>query len=385
MWERIENVFRLGVKELRGVRADVVLVFLIIYSFTYSVYEPARNSAGELANASVAIVDEDHSEASRRIRDAMRRPFALPAQVISIDEVDRAMDLGRFTFVVNIPPNFERDLMKGRWTPIQFNVDATAMSQVTTGARYIQYVIAQEVAALRGIAQEVAALRAYPGGAPPEVELVVRAEYNANLDDYRFAGIAQIINNITLVAMFLTGAAVIREREHGTLEHLLVLPLGPAEICLSKIWANGLVVMVAAQLSLLIVVQWWLGVPIPGSIPLFMLGQAIYLFAVTSLGIYLATLATSMPQFAPLAMSVFLVLELLSGGATPLESMPEALQTVMQFSPTTHFVTFAPAILFRGAGFDIVWPEFLWVAGIGAVLFTAALLRFRKTLIEAQS
>ena len=124
------------------------------------------------------------------------------------------------------------------------------------------------------------------------MELVVRAKYNTNLDDYWFAGIAQIINNITLVAMFLTGAAVIREREHGTLEHLLVLPLGPVEICLAKIWANGLVVLVAAQLSLLIVVRWWLGVPIPGSIPLFVLGQIIYLFAVTSLGIFLATLAT---------------------------------------------------------------------------------------------
>jgi ABC-2 type transport system permease protein len=375
MWERIENIFRLGIKELRGVRADLVLVVLIVYSFTYSVYEPARNSTGELANASVAIVDEDHSEASRRIRDAMRKPFALPADVISIDEVDRAMDLGRYTFVVNIPPNFERDLMKGRWTPLQFNVDATAMSQVTTGARYVQNVIAQEVAALRG----------YPQGAPPEVDLVVRAEYNANLDDYRFAGIAQIINNITLVAMFLTGAAVIREREHGTLEHLLVLPLGPAQICLAKIWANGLVVLVAAQLSLLIVVQGWLGVPIPGSVPLFIVGEVIYLFAVTSLGIYLATQATTMPQFAPLAMSVFLVLELLSGGATPLESMPEALQRIMQFSPTTHFVIFAPAILFRGAGLDIVWPEFAWTAGIGMFLFTAAVLRFRKTLIEAQS
>jgi ABC-2 type transport system permease protein len=375
MWERIQNIFRLGIKELRGVRADTVLVFLIVYSFTYSVYEPARNSAGELANASVAIVDEDHSEASRRIRDAMRKPFALPAEVIAIDEVDPDMDLGRYTFVVNIPPHFERDLMRGRWTPIQFNVDATAMSQVTTGARYVENVIAQEVASLRG----------NPEQAPPEVELVVQAKYNMNLDDYRFAGIAQIINNITLVAMFLTGAAVIREREHGTLEHLLVLPLGPVEICLAKIWANGLVVLIAAQLSLLIVVRWWLGVPIPGSIPLFLLGQIIYLFAVTSLGIFLATQATTMPQFAPLAMSVFLVLELLSGGATPLESMPEALQKVMQLSPTTHFVIFAPAILFRGADLSLVWTEFAWVGGIGAVLFTAAVLRFRKTLIEAQS
>src|SRR5262249_37016420 len=174
---------------------------------------------------------------------------------------------GDIPSAVTFPRTLDATLGKGRWTPIQFNVDATAMSQVTTGARYVQNVIAQEVAAMRG----------YPENAPPEVELVVQAKYNPNLDDYRFAGIAQIINNITLVAMFLPGAAVIRGREHGTLEHLLVLPLGPAEICLAKIWANGLVVLVAAQLSLLIVVQCWLGVPIPGSISLFVVGQLIYL------------------------------------------------------------------------------------------------------------
>src|SRR5262249_36023585 len=235
----------------------------------------ARNSAGELANASVGIVDEDHSEASRRIRDSMRMPFMLNPEEFSVSEIDRAMDSGRFTFVLNIPPNFERDLKKRRWTPIQLNVDATAMSQVTTGVRYIQNVVNREVAKVRGFA----------GGTAPEVNLVVQSKYNANLDDYRFVGIAQIINNITLVAMFLTGAALIREREHGTLEHLLVLPLGPAQIVLAKIWANGLVVLVAAQLSLAIVVQGWLRVPIPGSIPLFVLGQIIYLFAITALGI----------------------------------------------------------------------------------------------------
>jgi ABC-2 type transport system permease protein len=373
MWERIGNIYHLGVKELLGVRYDHVLVVLIAYAFTYSVYEPATNATGELANASVALVDEDHSEASRRIGDALRKPFVLPVGELAVEEIDRAMDTGRFTFVIDIRPNFEADLVRGRRASIQLNVDATAMSQVTTGVRYIQYVISQEVAALRGFQ-----------AAEPEVKLVVRPKYNPNLDEYRFAGIAQIINQITLLAIFLTGAAVIREREHGTLEHLLVLPLRPAEVMLAKIWANSLVVVVAATLSLFLVVKWWLAVPIPGSIPLFIVGQVIYLFAVTSLGIFLATLASSMPQFAPLAMSVFLVLELLSGGATPLESMPVTLQKIMQFSPTTHFVIFAPAILFRGADLDIIWPEFAWVAGIGAVLFIAALLRFRKTLIEAQ-
>jgi ABC-2 type transport system permease protein len=150
MLDQISNIFRLGVKELLGVRSDMILVLLIVYSFTYSVYGPARNSAGELANASVGIVDEDHSEASRRIRDSLRKPFVSSPREISVSEIDPAMDSGRFTFVLDIPPNFERDLTKGRWTPMQLNVDATAVSQVTTGVRYIQYVTAREVNELRG-------------------------------------------------------------------------------------------------------------------------------------------------------------------------------------------------------------------------------------------
>src|SRR5690242_18189185 len=294
MWDRVGNIYHLGIKELLGVRYDHVLVVLIAYAFTYSVYEPATNATGELANASVALVDEDHSEASRRILDALRQPFVLPVGELAVKEIDRAMDTGRFTFVIDIPPNFEGDLARGRPAPIQLNVDATAMTQVTTGVRYIQYVIGQEVASLRGYQ-----------AAEPDVKLSVRSKYNPNLDEYRFAGIAQIINQITLLAIFLTGAAIIREREHGTLEHLLVLPLRPAEVMLAKIWANSLVVVVAATLSLFLVVKWLLAVPVPGSIPLFIVGQLIYLFAVTSLGIFLATLASSMPQFAPLAMSVF--------------------------------------------------------------------------------
>src|SRR5262245_9808078 len=167
MWNHISNVYRLGVKELLGVRYDVVMVGLIAYSFTFSVYEPAQNAAGELSNASVAFVDEDHSEASRRIRDALRQPFVKPAAELSITEIDPAMDLGRFTFVINVPPNFERDVMEGRNPPVQLNVDATATSQVTTGVRYIVNVINQEVTTLRG----------YPGGAESDVNLVVRPKY----------------------------------------------------------------------------------------------------------------------------------------------------------------------------------------------------------------
>jgi ABC-2 type transport system permease protein len=216
------------------------------------------------------------------------------------------------------------------------------------------------------------------------VSLVVRAKFNPNLQSRWFLGVMQIINMITLLAVILTGAALIREREHGTIEHLLVMPLKPVEIMIAKIWANGLVIVIAATLSLKLVVQGVLDVPIAGSISLFVTGTLIYLFSVTSLGIFLATLARSMPQFGLLAFPVFIVMNLLSGGTTPLDSMPEVLQQLMQLSPSTHFVSFAQSILYRGAGFDVVWPDFLAVTVIGMIFFFGALVRFRKTISAIQ-
>ncbi len=374
MWDSVANVYRLGVKELYGVRYDAVLLVLIAYAFTIAVYLPAKSSLVELVDASVAVVDEDRSELSRRIIAALRRPFVLTPGRLSVEEIDPATDAGQYTFVLDIPPYFQADVVRRRSTTVQVIVDATAMSQAGSGVRYIQNVAVQELTNF--------ALGQAPG---PEVSLVTRVKYNPNLYESRFSAVTELISNITMLALFLTGAAVIRELEHGTIEHLLVMPLRPVEIMLAKVWATALVVATAATISLLVVVRWVLDVPIAGSFPLFVFGELIYLFAVTSLGIFLATLARSMSQFALLGMSVYLVMALLSGGTTPLDSMPESLQKAVQFSPTTHFVSFAQAILFRGAGLDVVWRDFAAVAAIGVVLFTLALARFRRTVTEAGS
>jgi ABC-2 type transport system permease protein len=375
MRERLANIYRLGIKELFSLRYDAALVFLIVYAFTYAIYAPARQASTEVRNAAVAIVDEDGSPLSRRIRDALLPPRFLPPAPLTVQEIDAAMETGRYTFVVDIPPDFQTDVVRGRRPAIQLNVDATAMTQAGMGASYIQNIIAQELTAfLGGPATAIT----------PPVALVIRAKFNPNLEVAPFMAVVQLINSITLIAMFLAGAALIREREHGTIEHLLVMPLTPTEIMLAKIWANGLVIVVAAALSLRLVVQGWLGLAIAGSMALFVAGVVIYLFAVASLSIFLATLARSMPQFALLAFPLFIIMNLLSGGNTPLDSMPQFLQTVMQGSPSTHFVRVAQAILYRGAGFDIVWREFAATAAIGAVCFVGALLRFRKALTAMQ-
>lgn len=367
----LRNVFRLGVKELYSLRNDLVMVVLIVYTFTYAIYTPAQHAQTELRNAAVAVVDEDRSQLSNRIRDGLLPPYFQRPVTLSARDIDAVMDAGRYTFVIDIPPDFEADLLAGRNTALQVNIDATAMTQAGHGASYIQNVVNREVSAFVGGGSNAA---------QPPVELVVRARFNPNLQSRWFLAVMQLINMITLMAVILTGAALIREREHGTIEHLLVMPLRPAEIMLAKVWANGLVIVVAATLSLYLLVQGVLAVPVAGSVALFVTGTAVYLFSVTALGIFLATLARTMPQFGLLAFPVFMVMNLLSGGTTPLDSMPELLQGVMQLAPSTHFVSFAQAILYRGAGLELVWLELVAIAAIGAVFFAAALLRFRATV-----
>lgn len=171
-----------------------------------------------------------------------------------------------------------------------------------------------------------------------------------------------------------------RERERGTVEHLLVMPVRPSEIAVAKIWANGLVILLAAAFSLHVVVQFVLGVTIVGSVELFLAGAAVYLFAVTALSILLATIANSMPQFALLSIPVFVLLFLLSGSFTPFESMPAWLQAAMYLAPSTHFVRFAQAVLYRGAGIDVAWRDLAMMAGLGAIFLALALARFRTML-----
>jgi ABC-2 type transport system permease protein len=370
---RGKNVFRLGIKELWNLARDPMMLALIAYTFTLAIYAAATAMPESLHNAPIAIVDEDDSPLSARIVANFYPPHFKTPVMVSLDGIDPGMDKGEYTFVLDIPSGFQRDVLAGRVPSIQLNVDATLMSQAFTGSGYIQQIVAGEV---NEFAQR------YHSTAAPPVDLALRMRFNPNLEQSWFGSLMEIINQVTMLSIILTGAALIREREHGTLEHLLVMPVSPAEIMLAKVCSMGLVVLLAAMLALVFVVQGALHVPVQGSLALFMLAAALHLFATTSMGIFLATLARSMPQFGMLLVLVLLPLQMLSGGSTPYESMPMFVQEVMQTMPTTHFVSAAQAILYRGAGIDVVWPQFLAIAAIGSVLFFASLARFRKTISQ---
>jgi len=368
----LSNVYRLGVKELWSLRRDPVMLILIIYTFSLSVYTSATAMPESLNLAPIAIVDEDRSPLSQRIAQAFYPPHFLPPSMITVNDVDSGMDAGLFTFALTIPAGFQRDVLAGRAPAVQLNVDATRMSQAFTGSGYVSRIVNDEVTGFVS--------RYRDGASTAPVELVLRARFNPNLTEAWFGALMQIIDNVTLLSIILAGAALIREREHGTIEHLLVMPVTPLQIMVAKVWATAGVVLLAAFLSLTLVVRAALQVPIEGSIALFLLIALLHLFATTSMGIFMATVSRGMPQFALLMVLTIIPLQMLSGGSTPFESMPQFVQMVMSAAPTSHFVSASQAVLYRAAGVEAVWPQMLVITVIGALLFAFSLARFRKTI-----
>ena len=371
MMQAIKNIYQLGKKEILSLCRDWLLMALILYSFSAAVIV-ASNASTEFADAAIAVVDEDQSQLTQHVIDAFQPPLFLPVEHIQRADIDRTMDEGRYTFVVVFPVNFEKDVMAKMSPDVQVNVDATRMSQAFTGAGYIQQIISSEVQKF---------VKDNSGTfASPAANMVVRNRYNPNLYASWFMALMQLANNIAMLAIILTGSALITEREKGTLEHLLVMPVTPFQIMASKIWSMMAVVMAAALTGLFLVVRFYLKVPLAGSYTLFAAGMALYLFALTSLGIFLACMSQNMPQLGLLIILVLMPLQMLSGSSTPQESMPVWVQKVMQFAPTTHFVDITQGVLFRGAGLGAMWKPFLKLFLIGVALFAISLKRFRKSV-----
>lgn len=369
----LTNLFHLSIKEAKSLAHDPIMLGLIVFAFSVAVVSVATGVTLEVRNAQVAIVDRDRSELSFRIADALTPPFFKPPREVAGAEAERGMDVGRWSFTLEFPPRFEADTRAGRSPGLALIVDATAMVQAGNGSLLVQNIVAREVATWAKTKGIEAAL---------PVVVVPRVHFNPNVEGRWFNALMQLVNSVTILSIVLVGAAVVREREHGTIEHLLVMPVSAVEIALAKVAANGAVILVATLASLEIVVGWWLGVPVAGSRLLFAFGTVLYLFSTTSLGILIATLARSMPQFGLMAIPVFTTMLLLSGNMTPLESMPEVLQWAMHVSPSLYYVQFAQGVLYRGAGLDVVWPVLVAMAVLGVGFLAFATRRFHVMLAE---
>lgn len=371
MWQWIKNVYYLSIKELRSLFGDLTLIGLVVIMFTFTIYSIAKGITTEVKNAPVAVLDEDHSTLSYQLHDVILPPYFKQVVEIERDRIDSAMDNGEYIFVLTIPPNFATDLLAGKQPRLQLLVDATAMTQAGIGATYLNQIINRQINQFLGLPDNQQLLPLKP---------VINVLFNENLLTEWFMPMTQITGNSSLLVLILVGAAVIREREHGTIEHLLVMPVTASEIAFSKIIANSLVILVAAVLSLYFVVHKLIGAPINGSLWLFAFSELIYLFSMAGLGLFLATQAPTMPQFSLLCLPVYIVLYLLSGGPSPIENMPQTVQQVMQFSPLTQFVAISQDILSRGAGWETIWHRLVIMIVLGTVFISVAIMRFRSML-----
>ncbi|MFA3916809.1 ABC transporter permease [Ruegeria hyattellae] len=372
--QRLSCIFWLGLKEMMSLRRDWVMMALLVWSFTLAPIMEATGVASSVNNASIAFADEDNSPLSRALATAFFPPEFQPVVQIVPGSGAAHMDAGRFLFVIAVPPGFEKDVRGGRTPEIQVLIDATAMEQAGIGASYITNILGSEI---RRFAIGADLLDA------STVDIILRSAFNPNRDTVRFAGIVALIGQIMWLTTILTGAAMIREREHGTIEHLLAMPIAPFDIAIAKIWANAAVVLVAAGLSLTFVMQGSLGISIAGSKALFLFGTALFLFTATALGVFLATLARSMAQFALLVMLVVLPMLMLSGGETPIESQPDWLQAGTLILPSRHYMSASQAIVFKGAGVETVWPEFVWMTFLGIALLATSLMLFRRSVVHS--
>jgi len=370
---RVSCIFWLGLKEMMSLRRDWVMMALLVWSFTLAPIMEATGVASSVNNASIAFADEDNSPLSRALAAEFFPPEFQPVVQIAPGSGAALMDAGEFIFIVAVPPGFEKDVRAGRSPEIQVLIDATAMEQAGIGANYISNILGNEINRF--------AIGANLLSVPP-IDIILRSAFNPNRDTVRFAGIVALIGQIMWLTTILTGAAMIREREHGTIEHLLAMPLSPFDIAVAKIWANAAIVLIAAALSLTFVMQGSLGITIAGSKALFLLGTALFLFTATALGVFLATIARSMAQFALLVMLIILPMLMLSGGETPVEGQPDWLQIGTLILPSRHYMSASQAIVFKGAGLETVWPEFMWMALLGATLLTISLLRFRQSVVN---
>ena len=367
----LSNIFWLGTKEIRSFFSDAVMVGFLIWSFSFSVYSEATGSSEAVNNASVAIVDEDRSALTRSIAAALHRPYFQPPDYIAAREIDAAMDGSRYMFVMVFPANFEADIRRGEQPEVQLNIDATAVGQAAQGAGYLQAIIDWEVAQFA---------EAHGRGRAPPIDLTLRRAFNPNGTDAWFLAVNSILNSLSMIAILLTGAALLREREHGTIEHLLVMPLNAFQIAMAKVWANGLIILVAFTLSMIIMAEQVLAVPVAGSKMLLTFGAAVYLFAAAAIGILLGTMARTMAQFALLTVMAIVPILMLSGGMSPIESQPDYIQPITWLLPSRHFMEFAQAVVFRGADFSTVWPVMVNMVALGAVYLTISLVIFRGSI-----
>lgn len=371
----LRQVLFLAWKELVQLWRDRPLLMFIVYIFTLNVVLAGSDASRELNHARLVYFDHDHSAASRDLTYRFRDPyFRNLGSMNSAAEGRRALEKGDAIIFLEIPERFEQSLLgHGSPTEVQELVDTSKSSTGYLAASYSGQIIAAFTAEWAAKANRTAR-----NVRIPSISNQTRIWYNQRLDESWFSAIAELLMMLTVSCMLLPSSAMMREKERGTIEQLLVCPLSPFQILLAKALAMTLVMLVGTSTCLYWVLHGMFHVPMRGSTALFLALTAAFTFTNAGIGFVIASYSRNSAQAGMMALMIAMPMIMLSGTWTPLDSMPPMLQSFMNLSPMRHYIEISYAIMLRGAGFRNLLPSIVWMVSMGLVLFGLGLWRFRR-------
>lgn len=371
-----EQVRVLMLKELKQLLKDRALFAYTVFIFTLDVVLAAGASSIELHRAPLAVAQAQHGAAGRELVASFRPPyFELRRQIADAREASSLLDRGDVRAALVLPERFHDDLALGRQTEVQLLVDTAQANQGFLVASYAARLTAEFGA---GWAQRTMLREGVDPGRLPELRADIRYAYNTGLNEVWFNTVSEWLTMLTIAAIVLPAAALVRERERGTIEQLLVAPLAPLQVVLSKVLAMVLVMLAGTAAAVLGVMHAGYAVPLRGSLPLFVAVVALFTIACAGVGVVASGFARNSGQMSLIVILLVVPMVMLSGTWNMVESMPGWLQLLTELSPLRHFIVLAYGILIRGAGLDVLWPALLKMLVLGAVLFAIGVLQFRR-------
>ncbi len=372
---RIFYIVQKEFRQIRRVRANFVIIFVAPF-FQLLIMGSAITT--EVKNVPLATLDFDHSAASREILNAVRATssFAYVGSVTSEQEAAALLDRGRAKLVVAIPPHFEQALKDGESPRVQVLVDGVDGNSAGIALGYIQATLAREQASMARFAPLPAAQAALRIST---ITVIPRMWYNPDLISKLniVPGLVAVL--LMMLTMLLTAMNIVREKEIGTLEQLMVTPIGSIQLIIGKIipfFVLGLMQLTVGIVAAGLVFGIW----IKGSLLLLYVMAAIFCLSTLGFGIFVSTIATTQPQAMFISWFFMIFSLLLAGFFIPIENMPRAIQDITYINPLRYFIVIIREIYLKGTGFRFLWKEALAMFAIGIIALTSASLRFRKRL-----
>ncbi|MDP3028704.1 MAG: ABC transporter permease [Deltaproteobacteria bacterium] len=354
-------------KELAQIFRDKALLFILAWAFTGAIYTAGHGMSMEVKRFPTVVYDMSKSPASRDLINRFQSPyFKILSYLNHEKEITGWLDSGRASMAVVIPPDLQRRIDKGKQAKIQVITDGTMSMSATIATAYVAQIAGEyslEVLERQGRFTRSAFENL------PIIDERLRVEFNPNILSSWFTSLLELLNMFTMVSLLLTAAAMVREKEYGTLEQLMVSPVHPGEIFLAKILPTVIITLTLSFLSIFLVLKPVFGVPIRGSLLLFYTVAAIYVFTMASLGIAIALVSRNLAQAMMVMLLILAPMLFLSGAWTPPEAMAPWMQWASLISPMRYFIDFGYSVLFKGNGLAYVWHDIIGIIVMGALLF----------------